>query len=211
MDEAITAHSSNIEEWADEWRLVIPAPKSTITIFTPQQPFLSHSEQLITTPWNNSLFTKNDFPPSLQIQCSYLIYSHPEFTLYHHPQGPWWYQLGQQKETILITYMSLIRWIHDPLIPLDWKIKTKIVSSNIFLPIWKETSVTYERKQSYGRYMTVWKETPADISWCKDNDQSSMDSWSVVPEFLPEKMSRTYNPSKRLTILSITGTSLVVH
>ena len=36
MAEALTAHSSNIEEWADERGLAIFAPKSTITLLNPQ-------------------------------------------------------------------------------------------------------------------------------------------------------------------------------
>ena len=36
MAEALTVHSSNIAEWADERGLAISAPKSTITLFFPQ-------------------------------------------------------------------------------------------------------------------------------------------------------------------------------
>ena len=35
MAEALTVHSSNIDEWADERSLVISAPKSIITLFIP--------------------------------------------------------------------------------------------------------------------------------------------------------------------------------
>ena len=36
MAESFSAHSPIIEEWADERGLAISAPKSTITLFTPQ-------------------------------------------------------------------------------------------------------------------------------------------------------------------------------
>ena len=36
MAEALSAHSPIIEKWEDERNLAISAPKSTITLFTPQ-------------------------------------------------------------------------------------------------------------------------------------------------------------------------------
>ena len=36
MAEAVIAHASNIEHWADERSLAISAPKFTVTLFTPQ-------------------------------------------------------------------------------------------------------------------------------------------------------------------------------
>ena len=54
MTDALTAHSSNIEECADERDLAISAPKSTITLFTPQfaqsNTHPQVTEQILTTP-----------------------------------------------------------------------------------------------------------------------------------------------------------------
>ena len=56
------------------------------------------------------LNTGSDLRPSLPIQCPCQMSSHPGLIPYQHPQGPligtnW----GEQKETILIISMSIIR------------------------------------------------------------------------------------------------------
>ena len=71
----LTAHSSYIEEWADERGLAISAPKSAITLFSPQFTQFNtscHSEQLLTT-WKDSLYTIGVTFTSNAMHMSYLL------------------------------------------------------------------------------------------------------------------------------------------
>lgn len=77
MAEALNAHSSNIEEWADERGLAIFALESTITLFTPQFA-QSNTHPQVTLVTFDPHFKFNDHIKT-------------KVTPYQHPQGPCWY------------------------------------------------------------------------------------------------------------------------
>ena len=58
MAEALTTHSTNIDQWADERGLAISAPKSTITLFT---------TQFAQVTLNNSLLPLERTPSRLEV------------------------------------------------------------------------------------------------------------------------------------------------
>ena len=59
MAEALTAHASNIEKWADERGLAISVPKSTVTIFTPD---FAQSNTYPQVTLNNSILPLEESP-----------------------------------------------------------------------------------------------------------------------------------------------------
>ena len=93
----------SIEEWADERGLAISALKSTITLFTPQfaqsstNPQVTLNNSILPLERTPYMYTGSNLRSSLQIQCPWQIFSHPDFTPYQHHQGPYWYQLGSTK------------------------------------------------------------------------------------------------------------------
>ena len=96
MGGSLTVHASNIEEWADERGLAISAPKSIITLFTPQ---FAQSNTHPEITMNNFLL------PLEKTHCilGVTFNLHIKFTSNLHTD---WVQ---QTETILITYISLIQ------------------------------------------------------------------------------------------------------
>jgi len=114
MAEYLNAHSPIIEEWADERGLAISAPKSTITLFTPKYA-QSNTHPQVTL--NNSILPLErnlcilgvPFDPYFKFNAhvkSLVTRALPRINILKALTGTNW---GQQKETILITYKSLIR------------------------------------------------------------------------------------------------------
>ena len=114
MTEALTAHASNIQEWADERGFTISALKSVITLFTPQ--FVqSNTHPRVTM--NNSILPLERTPCvlGLTFDAHFKFNAHvkslvtralPLINILKALTGTNW---GQQKESIRITYKSLIR------------------------------------------------------------------------------------------------------
>ena len=116
MAEAFSAHSSNID-WADERSLTNSAPKSTIPLFTSQ---IAQSNTHPQVPLNNSLLLLERTPCILGVTYDpyFKFNSHdkplvtkalPRINILKGLTGPNW---GQQKKTIFITYMYLIRSLY---------------------------------------------------------------------------------------------------
>ena len=118
MAEACSDHSPNIEEWPDERCLAISAPKSTITLFTPQFAKFSTDPKVTL---NNSILPLERTPCMMGVTSnlhfkfndhvhvkSLVTRALPRINILKSLTGTNW---GQQKETILITYKSLIRFL----------------------------------------------------------------------------------------------------
>ena len=106
MAEALSAHSPNIEEWADERDLAISIPKSTITLFTPQ--FAQSSTHLQVT-LNSSILPLERTHCTLAVTFdrhfkfnahikSLVTRALPRINILKTPTGTNW---GQKMETIL--------------------------------------------------------------------------------------------------------------
>ena len=113
MAEALSAHSPNIEEWADERGLVISAPKF-ITLFISQ---FAQSNTHPQVTQNNSMLPLERTPNILGVTFdhhfkfnahvkSLVTRALPRINILRALTGTNW---GQQKETIIITYRSLIQ------------------------------------------------------------------------------------------------------
>ena len=111
--QSLSAHSPIIEEWAGELALVVSAPKSMISQFTPQ--FVqSNIHPQVTL--NNSLPPLEKTPriPGVTIKAHFIFNAHGKFivtraspciNILKDLAGTNW---NQQMETMHITYMSLI-------------------------------------------------------------------------------------------------------
>jgi len=101
MTESLSAHSPIIE-LADERALAISAPKSTITLFTPQfaqsniHPQVTLSDSVLPLERNPCILGVT-FDPHLKFNAHVKSLVNLSLTLYQHPQGPYWYQLGSAK------------------------------------------------------------------------------------------------------------------
>ena len=87
--EAFSAHSSNIEEWADERGLVISAPKLTITLFTPQFA-QSNTHPQITL--NSSILPLERTPCIIRVTFDphFQFNVHVKSLVTQHHKGPYW-------------------------------------------------------------------------------------------------------------------------
>ena len=114
MAEALTDHTSNIEEWVDERGLVISVTKSIITLFTPQfAQCKTHGQVTL----NNSLLPLERSPHILGVTfdpysklnahvISIVSRASSRINIRKDLAGTNW---DQQKETILLAYISFIR------------------------------------------------------------------------------------------------------
>ena len=114
MAESLSTQSPIIEEWASERALAISAPKSTITLFTPQfaqsniHPQVTLSDSVLPLERNPCILGVT-FDPHFKFNAhvkSLVTRALPRINILKALTGTNW---GQQKETILITYKSLIR------------------------------------------------------------------------------------------------------
>ena len=116
MAAALSAHASNIEEWADERGLAISVPKSTIILFilfcsSFQHPSPSHLSNSILPLERNTCILGVTFDPHFKFNAhvrSLITRVLPRINILKVHTGTNW---GQQKETILIT---LIRYVPNP-------------------------------------------------------------------------------------------------
>ena len=110
--EALTAHSSNIQEWVDERGLATSVPKSTITLFTPQFAQSNTHPQVIL---NNSMLPLEKTPliPTVAFDSRFKFWAHIKsivtrtslcINIHKALTGTNW---GQQKENIPITYIYI--------------------------------------------------------------------------------------------------------
>ena len=122
MAEALTAHSSNIGTWTDEWVLIISAPKSTIAIFTSQ---FTQSNTHPDVTLNNFLLLLERYPAYWESLSTLISLPEPisilvtrvstRININQSLVGTNW---GKQKESIFITYVSPILFLFMYVVPI---------------------------------------------------------------------------------------------
>ena len=111
---ALSSHATQVAAWADDRGLAISAPKSTVTLFT-SETRQSHVHPPVTLHESPLPLARNPrilgvtFDPHLTFSShisSIISRATPRLNILRALAGTTW---GQQKETLLITYKSLIR------------------------------------------------------------------------------------------------------